>query len=244
MQWKRSGYLAHRWLGLVVGVQLLAWSVSGFTFTILDIDNVHGDFERNTDPPLPVRVDLAVVSPAEALAALADSGIPGDSVTHISLRERFGQTVYELFDAGRHPLGAVDAVSGEFIARISQDQARMAAQADFLPQAAILSIELLEGEPPSEFRGGVMPVYRIIFDHPKKPHLYISPVTGKVLTRRNKPWRTFDFFWMLHIMDYRQRDNFNHWLLTAMSAIAIVTSASGLVLWLWRLPRSQRSGLN
>lgn len=121
MQWKRSACLAHRWLGLVVGVQLLAWSVSGFTFTILNIDNVHGDFERNTDPPLPVRVDRAVVSPAEALAALADNGIPGESVTHISLRERFGQTVYELFDADRQPLGAVAAVSGEFITRISQD---------------------------------------------------------------------------------------------------------------------------
>ncbi len=242
MRWKRSSYLAHRWLGLVVGVQLLVWSVSGFTFTVLNIDNVHGDLERNTDPPPPVRVDRDLISPADALAALADNGIDGESVTRISLRERFGQTVYELFDAGRHPLGAVDAVSGEFIARISQDQARTAARADFLPQAAILSTELFEGEPPSEFRGGAMPVYRVILDHPKKPHLYISPVTGRVLTRRNKPWRIFDFFWMLHIMDYSHRDNFNHWLLTTMSAIAIVTSASGLALWLWRLPRNRRAG--
>lgn len=240
MHWKRSGYLVHRWMGLVVGVQLLVWSVSGFTFTILDIDNVHGDLERSTDPPPAVLVDRIAVSPADALSALADNGFAGESVTRISLRERFGRTVYELFDTDRQPLGAVDAVSGEFIPRISQDQARAAAQADFLPHAAILSSELLEGEPPSEFRGGVMPVYRIILDHPKNPHLYISPVTGEVLKRRNKPWRIFDFFWMLHIMDYRDRDNFNHWLLTAMSAIAMVTSATGLMLWLWRLPRKKR----
>ena len=76
-----------------------------------------------------------------------------------------------------------------------------------------------------------MPVYRVILDHPKKPHIYVSPVTGEIITRRNRPWRLFDFFWMLHIMDYGERESFNHLLLTFMSLLAITTSASGLVLW-------------
>ena len=85
-----------------------------------------------------------------------------------------------------------------------------------------------------------MPVYQVILDHPKHPHLYVSPVTGAVLKRRNRPWRIFDFLWMLHIMDYRGRENFNHWLLTAMSVLAILTAASGLALWAWRVPRRRK----
>ena len=74
-------------------------------------------------------------------------------------------------------------------------------------------------------------------DHPREPHIYVSAITGKVTKRRNKLWRTFDFFWMLHIMDYRNRENINHWLLSGMSILAILTSVSGLVLWWWRIPR-------
>ena len=240
MNWKRRVYWLHRWLGLLVGVQLLAWSVSGFTFTILDIDNVHGDFERRTDPPPPVRAERALLSPADALARARATNEATEPVVRITLRERFGRTVYEIFDVASEPVVAVDAATGEVIARISKEQAEAAAFADFAPDARITSIKLLEGDAPLEFRGGPMPVYQVILDHPKQTHLYISPITGKVLKRRNKPWRIFDFFWMLHIMDYGQRESFNHWLLTAMSALAILTSTTGLALWVYRIP-SRRS---
>ena len=81
------------------------------------------------------------------------------------------------------------------------------------------------------------PRIEFVLDHPKNPHYYVCPVTGEVLKRRNRPWRLFDFFWMLHIMDYRGRDDFNHLLLTSFSVLAILTSVSGMVLWSWRVPK-------
>lgn len=237
MRWRPTFYLIHRWLALVVGLQLLVWSISGFTFTILDIDDVHGDFERSFEPLPPVRVQRAELSPTEAMAAAVGHGTLASDVSRISLRERFGRTVYELFDKHNAPLVAVDASNGEVIPRISRDDVAAAAKADFSATGGVASVEWLEGEAPLEFRGGPMPVYRVILDHPKEPHLYISPITGRVLKRRNDPWRLFDFLWMLHIMDYQERDDFNHWLLTGMSALAILTSATGLALWVWRIPR-------
>jgi len=38
-------YLAHDWIGLSVSLQLLAWNLGGFIFSVLDIDEVHGDRE-------------------------------------------------------------------------------------------------------------------------------------------------------------------------------------------------------
>ena len=239
MQLKRSLFLVHRWVGLVVAVQLLAWSVGGLMFSVLDIENVRGELERSSDPAPRVRAERVTLGPADALAAVR--GVAPETVTRISLRERFGRTVYELFDVEDHPLLAIDAVSGEVITRITEEEAKTAALADFAPEARVASIRLLEGEAPLEFRGGAMPVFQVILDHPKEPHLYVCPRTGAVLKRRNKPWRIFDFFWMLHIMDYGARENFNHRLLTGMSVLAILTSTTGLGLWCWRLPRWRRA---
>ena len=43
-------------------------------------------------------------------------------------------------------------------------------------------------------------------------------------------WRIFDFVWMLHIMDYQDRDNFNTWLLISAAALALIISLSGMYL--------------
>ena len=243
MHWRRRWYATHRWLGLIVSLQLLAWSVSGFTFTILDIENVRGNVDKNKAQPTAIQIKRVSLTPAKALAIATSSGLSQSDVVEIRLRKRCDRTVYECFDGQGRPLGAVDATSGEFIAVITSQEAQTVALEDFAPDATVASIELLEGDPPMEYRGGAMPVYRVVLDHPQEPHLYISPVTGKVLKRRNQPWRLFDFLWMLHIMDYGKRENFNHWLLSAMSLLAILTSASGLALWWWRRPCRRRKSI-
>ncbi len=241
IRWKRNWYAVHRWLGLIVSLQLLAWSIGGFMFSVLDIENVRGELDQNTEDRPPLRLDRVWLSVNEAAAAAEAVGVKLGSVREMRLRERFDRTVFELLDGDGQPLGAVDAATGEFMARVSEEEVEAAARADFSHDSPVIAITLLEGEAPSEFRDGPMPVYQVILDHPKNPHLYISPITGDVLKRRNKVWRLFDFFWMLHIMDYRNRSDFNHWLLTVMSLLAVLTSASGLVLWWWRRPRWRKS---
>jgi uncharacterized iron-regulated membrane protein len=237
MPWKKYLYAAHRWVALIAGVQLLLWSLGGLMFSVLHIDNVHGDHERRFVPPPPVRMENVLLSPGEALALAESAGAASGGVSRASLRERRGRTVYEFFDAKGRPLGAVDAATGEVLLRVSEEEAKRAALDDFTEGHTVRSVEFLESEAPLEFRGGAMPVYRVTMEHPKNPRLYVSPVTGDVLARRNAPWRIFDFFWMLHIMDYGGREDFNHPLLTVMSALAVLTAATGLVLWGWRWKR-------
>jgi len=237
MRWKRNFYMFHRWIGLIVGLQLLAWSVGGFMFSILDIENVRGNLDRDRQPPPAINFDQVMLTPTQAKRAAVEAGALTGDVAQIILRSRFNQTVYEFFDPKEKPMFAIDAFTGQVIRQISEDQIRIIALQDFKPEATIVSLTLLTEKPPLEFRNGPMPVYQVILDHPQEPHLYICPVTGEVLKRRNKPWRLFDFFWMLHIMDYSERDDFNHPLLTAMSLLAILTSVTGLALWAWRIPR-------
>ncbi len=240
MRWHSRLYMIHRWLGLVVGLQLLAWSVSGFTFTWLDIDNVRGDSDHAETPVRTLPFDRITLSVTDAVMRAAEHGVDTERFSRVVLRDRRDAPVYEMFDAHGVPLCTVDGVSGHVTKRLSAKQAEAIALADFEPWASGATVRLLEGEPPLEFRNGRMPVYQVTIDHPKHPHLYICPVTGEVLKRRNRPWRIFDFFWMLHIMDYGAREDFNHWLLTGMSIFAIATSASGLTLWTWRIRRGAK----
>jgi ferredoxin len=66
-------------------------------------------------------------------------------------------------------------------------------------------------------------LWRVDTDDTQDTTVYLSAQTGEVLYHRNKTWRLFDVFWMLHIMDYTGRKNFNNPL--------VVTAAIG-GLWL------------
>ena len=55
--------------------------------------------------------------------------------------------------------------------------------------------------------------------------------------RRSDLWRTYDFLWSLHIMDYRGRESFHHPLLIVAASVGMLTVVSGAALWLVRLAR-------
>ena len=236
---RRTLYAVHRWIGLVVSLQLLAWSVGGLIFSLLPLDDVHGDRERRNVAPLALDAGDLVVSVREALDDAHRAGA-GEAVRIVATR-RLGRAVYETYDAEGAATAVVDARTGAVSLRLSSDDAVKAARSDFAPEGAVRSVTLLTNNAPIEYRGKPLPAYQVIFEHPKETHVFVSAVTGEVLARRNRPWRIFDFFYMLHVMDYRERESFNHPLLSLFSALAVLTAASGLSLHVWRLVGRRRS---
>jgi len=107
------------------------------------------------------------------------------------------------------------------------------ALADYAGEAEIIGAALME-ETNVEYRGTV-PVWRFDFADADKTHLYVSPDTGRVAARRNATWRLYDFFWMLHIMDYQDRENFNNPLVVSAAITALVMVLMGFALLFWRL---------
>ena len=86
----------------------------------------------------------------------------------------------------------------------------------------------------SEYRGRPLPLYKISTDTKENINIYVNPMTGDVLSIRSDSWRIWDFFWALHIMDYKDRENINNILLKIFSILALVTSVSGIVLFFSR----------
>ena len=59
----------------------------------------------------------------------------------------------------------------------------------------------------------------------------IDPLTGEIVAVRTKLWRAWDFLWSLHIMDYRERDDFSHGLIRVFAILGLLTVLSGMLLW-------------
>ncbi len=237
MKPRKTTYLLHRWIGLVISLQLLAWSTGGLVFSILDIRGVRGETEARDERYLPLA--------GAALEALPD-GLRGavscdhpDAVAGVALVDRGLGPFWEVRDRDGRLLDRF-ALDGTAAGPISPRQAESIALRDFLPGAAVLRTDLVESDPPVEYRGKPLPAYRVLLDHAGRPHIYVDARTGEITARRNRKWRVFDFFWMLHTMDYTGRDNFNHPLLTAASVAAMLAAGSGLVLWGWRVAPRKR----
>ena len=69
---------------------------------------------------------------------------------------------------------------------------------------------------------------------------YLSPATGELVSRRHELWRVFDIVWMLHIMDYDERENVNNWLLRGFTWLAVLTALSGAWLLWFAFPRRRK----
>lgn len=217
----------HKWAALIIGLQVLAWVAGGLVMSAIPIQKVRG--EHNIAEQT-AELDLAgVMSPGEAAA------IAGITPTSVELRPWLGRTVYG-FGRDQGASLIMDAVTGEILSPIDADTARAVALADYAGEPAIDAVTFFT-EATWESRRD-MPTWRVDFADGEGTRLYVSAATGEVVARRNDVWRIFDFFWMLHIMDYSERTNFNHPLLILASLFALGMSLFGFILlfpWLGRM---------
>jgi len=236
----RSYRKIHRYLGLFVGVQLLLWTAGGLFFSLNSIEKVRGETEAS-EPPF-LQLTNPPASPSPALAELA-ARRPGIEVRSVTLRPYLDEGVYEIAydDGGRRHWALADASTGRLRSPVTEDEAVAIAHADYVLDAPVAKVALItEVGSADEYRGRPLPAYRVSFDHPLGTRLYVSVERGVVTARRNDRWRLFDLFWMLHVMDYQGRDNFNTLLLQVVSGLGLVTVLSGFVLAAVTSPRLRK----
>lgn len=122
------------------------------------------------------------------------------------------------------------------------ESARSVATARFEDDRAVATERVTEAS--GEYRGKPVPAWRVRLDDDRDSHVYVHPITGAITSVRNDTWRRFDFFWMLHVMDYEEREDFHHPLITIVAIGGVLTSLTGLVLtvmlW-WARRRGARS---
>jgi uncharacterized iron-regulated membrane protein len=213
----------HRWLGLALAIQIVIWMSSGVVMSLLPIEHVRGENMVAYHAP----TDLKVQNYFPPAGVLAEVG----GAREATLKSWLGREVYVV--TGANGKAMFDADTGDRLSPISEADARRAALADFAGEDGIDRAILLNS-PPRE-SGRDVPLWRVEFTDENQTRLYISPETGDVVARRNRVWRFYDFFWMLHIMDYKDRDNFNNPLIRTFAITGLMFALSGLALVIFRI---------
>jgi len=211
----------HKWLGLVVGIQLLIWLASGLYMVVVDIDFIHGD-------PLVKNMKETVTAPGAGQLSMAMVRARYPEANQISLRPVMGKTHYTVTTPDNRYL--LEAETGALKSPLDEGAARQIARYHFAGKAPVINASLISSNPPMEVQTRRLPLWRIDFDDRFATSFYIDPYSGSLVTRRHQYWRIFDFMWMLHIMDYEERSDAHNQLLIFAQVTGLSFAITGLLL--------------
>lgn len=217
----------HKWLALIIGVQLLLWVLGGLVMSWFPIEIVRGEHNIREQ-------DALIFTAEDNLLPLTDVLASIGAINSIELKSLLGMPTYQALTVEGITL-LLDANTGEVLSPLKEELTLQIANADFSGQAGNTSAFMID-ERNSEYRG-TLPVWQVAMGDEENTRLYVSPTTGDVIARRNDIWRLYDFFWMLHIMDYENRINFNNPLVIIASIAALIASISGIWLIFYRFTK-------
>jgi hypothetical protein len=216
----------HKWLALIVGVQMLFWVASGLFFALYPIERVRG--EHRIAETEQAGLDVSALRAPLELAAL----LP-EAPTRISYERGVrGEALVIAEFATRKPM-LIELAGGRVLSPLDEMTATQIARAYVADAPAVRAARLVTEESP-EYRGA-LPAWRIAFDDAERLAVYVASDTGRVTARRSDLWRTYDALWALHIMDWRDHENFNTGLLIITSITSLIVVLAGFVLFPFRL---------
>ena len=210
----------HKYLSILISIQLLLWTISGIYFAFNQIELVRGEQYRL---PQAFSIDLSKVN------------LVLDSVKSIQVARRFSEEILIVRkETGTEYLN----LEGVALEKLSKTQATsiVSAVTSLTPLAVE---EIIDPEPGSEYRGRNLPLFKVITQDQENDEInvYVDAISGQVVAIRSEQWRLWDLMWGLHIMDWETRDEINNWLLKLFSVLALISSLTGVFIffrWDWK----------
>ena len=220
-KWRRW----HRILAIIIGIQISFWMISGIYFSWISLDTVHGDDRVKKQPLHILTAQDNLISPSILINHWKDK-----KIRTITLKNNGKIFIYEVNFWGKSTKALHNAFDGSSLKPISSSEAMIIAKNDFDGDSISANIIKIEANPPNEYRGP-LPVFQVNINDSRETRIYISPIDGKILAHRNRFWRVFDFLWMLHILDFDERDDINNNWLKILSILGFAVVISGYVLY-------------
>ena len=202
----------HKYLSLIISIQLLLWTISGIYFAFNKIELVRGEQYIIKDKPSSIEINNLNIS---------------SNVKNIEIFKRLNQWVVKLeMDAGFK----YQDLLGNEVYELSPNQAIEVVKLK-TTLSPIDAMKINESSVRTEFRGRSLPIYKIKTNSSDDTNVYVDIMSGKIVAIRSDSWRIWDFLWGAHIIDYRERDNINNILLKIFSVLALFSSLSGIALF-------------
>jgi uncharacterized iron-regulated membrane protein len=230
MSLARLASFVHKWLALLVGVQIVFWVVSGLFFTLIPIQQIRS--ENLIRPAQAQAIDTATLASLGSLRG-DQNALP----TKLTIERRaIGQVVVAEF-GNQSPI-LFDANTLQRLSPFNAQQASAVARAHVTLVSEPTDVTLVTEES-AEYRGA-LPAWRVQFPDGGLS-VYVAQNTGAVTARRSDLWRIYDTLWALHIMDWENHEDFNHPLIIIVTVITLLSVIAGIVLIPYRIRFRSRS---
>ena len=218
----------HKWLGLIIGVQIIIWLLTGGLISFINQQDVGGSTTRKA------LGDSPSTSSYDALSPVSQLPLAVNSVRSITLDSLLSAPVYKVVQDDAAML--FDAISGQELL-VDQQLAEQIALDSYRGTGDLLDSERLQtgsNEVP-DISG---PVWRINIDDPLVTRVYVSAEDGRVLAHRNSRWELVDFLLMLHFMDYLRAGSFNNPQIIVVGFATLWMAISGMLLVFYNFSRA------
>ena len=219
----------HVWLGWLVGLPFLFWTVSGLVMVAKPIEEVRG--EHLISRPKPIAVPSPLIAPQ----------VEGLQVVAITLEQRANGPRWEIdFADGQSRLA--DPATGTLLPRLGAADAARELMARYSGAAKVVSTSRVDaGSPPLELRRA-MNGWRVAMSD--GTHFYIDGGSGEIIAKRTSWWRVYDFMWGLHIMDLQGREDTNNPWVVSFGALSLGMVLLAMVLLPMTIRRRNGSNSN
>ena len=215
----------HIWLGWIVGLPFLAWTVSGLVMVARPIEEVRGTDLIGAAPALPS--GLVPVPPA----------VGPRPVSSLALEQRpeGPRWIVRYADGGAR---LADAASGRLLPALAAPEAVRLVEARYTGKARVSAVDRTSAsDPPLELRRRIE-TWRVTMSDDTR--FYVDAGTGEIVARRTRWWRVFDLMWGIHIMDLETREDAHNPLLIGFAIVSLLTVLLALVLLPLTLKRRRR----
>lgn len=206
----------HIWLGWLVGVPLLLWTISGVAMVARPIEEVRGEHLRIEHKVQPIPASTALMRRLR---------LRGD-VTEITERMDDGELVaVATFADGRRVRHTLDGVPPKAIDDVA---ARAIVARDIRGGDRVERTEFFAAkDSPLDFRKPV-PAWRVTLAD--GTYVYVGGDSGQIEAVRTRWWRIYDFLWGIHIMDLQTREDAHNPFTIVFGSLAVLGALLGFVL--------------
>lgn len=215
----------HIWLGWLVGLPFLAWTLSGLVMAVRPIEIVRGEDLLGPPPTLPN--GLVPIPPAigpRPAASLTLEGRPD------------GPKWIVRYQGGGTRLA--DATTGRLLPPLAAADAIRAVEARYTGKARVAAVDRTSADdPPIDLRRKI-DAWRVTMSDGTR--FYLDAGTGEIVARRTRWWRFYDVMWGIHIMDPMGRENANNVFELAFGVLGLLTTALALIMLPLTIRRRRR----
>lgn len=215
----------HVWLGWVIGLPFLFWTISGLIMVWKPIEEVRG--ANLIAEPRPMLMTAQPVPP----------NVQGLPVSSLSLAQRAGgaRWIVSLQDGTTR---LADPASGQLLPPLGAADAAREVTARYTGKARVASVARTDpAKPPLDLRRPVAAWQVSMSDDTR---FYVDVGSGEVIARRTAWWRFYDFMFGLHILDLKTREDTSNPLILGFGGLALTMTVLALVLLPLTINRRKR----